>query len=237
MIQTPIVGPELSLHTDVHTISELHTHYKDAALVMTADKRLCGLGGDEQWASYCSTVPVYKEASRVLLVLTGLLSGDIFTSFCRLYSYFDFISCFIWLTPPLATDVFIKEKGDVPVSNSKSTKAVLFCFLCPFTYCKVMVITKETCGEGLEIWNRLNGKHGSWVENSLEEKADKKEQFKVWFRCLLKAGTVGGRQPRVTTLCPLCRSPRSGGHFGTAVSVSPTGIWRWRNPQSLCPSR
>lgn len=66
--------------------------------------------------------------------------------------------------------------------------------VCPFTYCKVMVVTKETCGEGLEIQDRVNGEHGPWVENSPEEKADKKEQFNVWFRCLLKAGTVGGNE-------------------------------------------
>lgn len=38
-------------------------------------------------------------------------------------------------------------------------------------------------------------------------------------------------------LSPQRRSSHSCGHFGTAVSVSPTGTWRWRSPQSLCPSR
>ncbi len=38
-------------------------------------------------------------------------------------------------------------------------------------------------------------------------------------------------------LFPLRRSSHSGVHFGTAVSVSPTGTWHWRNPRSLCPSR
>lgn len=38
-------------------------------------------------------------------------------------------------------------------------------------------------------------------------------------------------------LYPLHRSARSCRHFGREVSVSPTDTWRWRSPQSLCPSR
>ncbi len=82
----------------------------------------------------------------------------------------DFISPHIWSTPPLAKDhcCVHEEKQNVPapkfkvLATEKSTKAVS-CF-CSFTYCKVMVITKGGCGEGVET--HVNGKCGSGAVSS-----------------------------------------------------------------------
>lgn len=50
-------------------------------------------------------------------------------------------------------------------------------------------------------------------------------------------GGGGVRELQRFKLFPLCRSFLSRVCFDTAVSVSPTDTWRWRTPQSLCPSR
>lgn len=144
------------------------------------------------------------------------------------------------------------HRENVPALNSKSsqrkksTKAVI-CF-CSFTYCKVMVVTKENCGEGVETCVGLE----RWV--APEEKAEKKSfRFSSgvssvlgqWWERRVRGDGGGGGGGGVRErdkgqrfkLFPPRRSSHWGVHFGTAVSVSPTGTERWRNPQSLCPSR
>lgn len=86
------------------------------------------------------------------------------------------------------------------------------------------------------------------VVSSTRGEGRDKEQFKVSPQC--RVGTVALQSVRCLNqewererelqrlrLLPLRRSSRWGGWLGRALSVFPTGTWRWHSPRSLCPSR
>lgn len=112
------------------------------------------------------------------------------------------------------------------------------------------MITKGDCGEGVETC--VNGKCGF---GSGEEHQRRRQRRESSLRFISGVSSVLGQwcwrglrgereekewernRGQRFNLSPPCRSSHSGVHFGTVVSVSPTGTWRWHNPQSLCPSR